>query len=35
MRIDDSSMSWIEGQEDFELWVKPDLNIDLTLVYRR
>lgn len=29
MRIDESSMSWMEGQENFELWVKPDLNVHL------
>jgi cytochrome P450 len=29
IRIDESSRNWMEGQENFELWVKPDLNIHL------
>lgn len=34
MSIDDSSRDWIDGQENFELWVKPDLNIHLKAVDR-
>ncbi|KAH6605889.1 hypothetical protein Trco_005042 [Trichoderma cornu-damae] len=32
MTIDETSKTWMDGQENFELWVKPDLNIYLKTV---
>lgn len=34
MSIDESSRNWMDRQENFELWVKPDLNIHLKTVDR-